>query len=50
MYGSTGLFYSILLKLSRGIVSCILLIVNYIECTAIHNAHLWVLFYIGKIT
>ena len=44
------LICTILLELSRGIVSCILLIANYIECTVIHNAHLWVLFYIGKIT
>ena len=43
------LICTILLELSRGKESCILLIVNYIKCTTIHNGHLWVLFYIWKI-
>ena len=38
------LLCTFLLVLSRGIVSCILLIVIYIECTMIHNAHLQVPF------
>ena len=43
------LICAILLELSRGIVSCILLIVIYIEHTMIHNTCLWVPFYVGKI-
>ena len=42
MYGSAGLLALFSLGLSRGIVSRIYLFVVYIECTAIHNAHLWV--------
>ena len=34
-----ALFY---LGLSRGIVSCIYLVTNYIKCTMIHNGHLQV--------
>ena len=44
MYGSADLFALSCLRLSRGIVSHILLIVIYIECTTIHNAHPWVPF------
>ena len=42
MYGSAGLLALSYLSLSRGIVSCIYLFIIYIECTAIHNTHLWV--------
>ena len=42
MCGSAGLLVLFYLGLSRGIVSHIYLVIIYIECTAIHNAHLWV--------
>ena len=42
IYGSARLFALSYLILSRGIVSHMLLIVTYIKCTVIHNAHLQV--------
>ena len=41
MYGSAGLFMLSYLSLSRGIGACII-VKDYIKCTTIHNAHLWV--------
>ena len=42
MYGSARLSALSYLSLSSSIVSCICLSIIYIECTTIHNAHLWV--------
>ena len=42
MYGNACFLAPSYLSLCKGIVSCILLIVIYIKCTMIHNAHLWV--------
>ena len=42
MYGSASLSALSYLSLSSSIVSCICLSIIYMECTTIHNAHLWV--------
>ena len=42
MYGSAGLLAIFYLGLSRARVSNIYVVIVYIKCTAIHNAHLQV--------